>query len=509
MDTIPATPVSIPAVDDAIQLDSLLQSFLTLSDSSTTPSLNCAFDRLIESDSDESMMIERAIRLGSVLLEAGKRSARKRGSLHNAVVWPLPADLTIKVFSMLDTQSVCYAAAACSFFSKCALDPICYSCIDLMTVIPKVNNLVVSTMIQRAGKALRSIKLGLVSGPFASFGSSQPCVYSTRNSSHVSGFSWNDKRSRQGKESCILSRSCLSSLSLDSGAPGALLRRLHLNNIERVDNTALSEALSVCPSLLDLEVVGLHVDLRQTLESVSKYCHMIERLFFESSKTGRDDSLKLSPTCTDLVQNCPDLNSLTLRGFKLQDFKALALVKGFRKLKHLDFSASYSISGAFLRKLGGGAGGNLLEVLILRDCMHLRKTEVERFISAVIAGEFKFLRHLDVSNREGLASEEDWCSRCNDPSFIPTEQLYRERPDFCLLAEFPPEGSFLEFGQMMGSDDVSLHSQLSSRMFDGPCFMNTSDSSYNSDLGSGNDDIHDTSFIIYGESSDEADFLSV
>lgn len=29
-----------------------------------------------------------------------------------------------------------------------------------------------------------------------------------------------------------------------------------------------------------------HVDLRQTLESVSKYCHMIERLFFESSKTG-------------------------------------------------------------------------------------------------------------------------------------------------------------------------------------------------------------------------------
>lgn len=62
---------------------------------------------------------------------------------------------------------------------------------------------------------------------------------------------------------------------------------------------------------------------------------------------------------------------------------------------------------------------------------------------------------------------------------------------------------------MIGSDDVSLHSQLSSCMFDGSCFMNTSDSSYNSDLGSGNEDSHDTSFIIYGESSDEADFLSV
>lgn len=105
MDTSPAsTPTSIPAADDAIQLDSLLQSFLTLSNSCTTASLNCVFDRLIESsasDCEENMMIERAIRLGSVLLEAGKRSARKRGSLHNSVVWPLPADLTIKVHGLV------------------------------------------------------------------------------------------------------------------------------------------------------------------------------------------------------------------------------------------------------------------------------------------------------------------------------------------------------------------------------------------------------------------------
>ncbi|WOG83683.1 hypothetical protein DCAR_0102860 [Daucus carota subsp. sativus] len=505
-----ASPPPDPMASDPTRLDSLLESFLSLSDKTTTCLLDRAFDNLIEScECDHSVMIERALRLGSVLLEAGKRSARKRDYLHNAVVWPLPPDLTIKVFSMLDTQSVCFAAAACSFFHKCASDPLCYASIDLMTVIPKVNNLVVSTMIQRAGKALRSIKLGLMPGTTAFFGSSQPCIYGMRNSTDVSGFSWNDKRSRQGKESCILSRSCLSSLSSDNGAPGALLRRLHLNNIERVDNTALSAALSVCPSLLDLEIVGLHVELRQTLESVSKYCHLIERLFFESSKTGRDDSLKLNPTCSDFVQNCPNLNCLALRGFKLQDFKVLALIKGFRKLKHLDFSTSYSISGAFLKKLIGGAGGNLLEVLILRDCMHLRKAEVERFISAIIAGEFKFLRHLDVSNREGLASEEDWCSRCYDPSFIPAKQLYGERPNFCLQAEFPVEGSFIEFGQMIGSDDVNVPSQLSCHMSDGSCFVNASDSCYNSDLGSGNEDSHDTSFIIYEESSDEADFLSV
>lgn len=70
------------------------------------------------------------------------------------VKW-LPCNAVLQVFSMLDTQSVCYTAAACSFFRKCALDPLCYASIDLMTLVPKVNNVVVSTMIQRAGKALR------------------------------------------------------------------------------------------------------------------------------------------------------------------------------------------------------------------------------------------------------------------------------------------------------------------------------------------------------------------
>ncbi|KAA8550855.1 hypothetical protein F0562_002539 [Nyssa sinensis] len=495
------------------QMDRLLESFLDLSDTSTL-TLDLSFDRLVESrtcDSDRNDMIERALRLGSVLLEAGKRSARKRASMHNAVVWALPPDLTIKVFSLLDTQSICYAAATCSFFHKCAMDPSCYANIDLTTVVPKVNNAVVSTMIQRAGRALQSLKLGTVPGPILSPGSSQPLVYTIRNSADASGFSWNDKRSRQGKESSILTRSCLISLSGDSGAPGALLRRLHLYNIERMDNTALCAALSACPSLLDLEIVGLHVELRQTLESVSKHCHLIERLFFESSKTGRDDSLKL-PTCSDLVNNCPHLTSLALRGFKLHDYKARMLVKGFRRLKYVDFSTSYSITGAFLRNLGGSAGGHILEVLILRDCMHLKELEVARFLTAVVAGDFKLLRLLDISNREGLASEGDWYHRCYNSSVIPVNQLLEERPNFCLLAEFPPEGSFIEIEQMIGSDinsDISLSPQLSNHASDGSLFMSSSESSYSSDQGSGTEDSRDSSFVIYEESSDEVDFIVI
>ncbi|GKV27764.1 hypothetical protein SLEP1_g36899 [Rubroshorea leprosula] len=65
------------------------------------------------------------------------------------------------------------------------------------------------------------------------------------------------KKTRQGKELSILTRSCLNPLSEDNGAAGALLRRLHLYNIERMDNTSLCVALSACPNLLDLKIVGL------------------------------------------------------------------------------------------------------------------------------------------------------------------------------------------------------------------------------------------------------------
>lgn len=85
--------------------------------------------------------------------------------------------------------------------------------------------------------------------------------------------------------------------------------------------------------------------------SVSMNCPLIERLFFESSKSGavshsygfcvsivfelfaynfpisgRDESLKL-PTCVDLVNKCPNIESLALRGFKLHDCKVRILVK--------------------------------------------------------------------------------------------------------------------------------------------------------------------------------------
>ncbi|KAL5701879.1 hypothetical protein ACHQM5_027165 [Ranunculus cassubicifolius] len=504
------------------QMDEFLETFLTISDSTSSISIDLSLERLIESkpsDVDQNHLIESALKLGSVLLEAGKRLQRKRFTKHNSIYWALSPDLTIKVFSMLDTQSLCYVATTCQMFNKCAMDSFCYSNIDLTSVVPKVTNTVVSTMIRRADKNLRSLKLGILPAPSPSPSPSPTCPMFYNRNSVDAGFSWNDKRSRQGKESYVLTRSCLTSLSMDNGSAGALLRQLHLYNIDRMDNTALSAALSSCPSLLDLEIVGLHFELKQTLETVSAHCHLLERLFFESSSTGRDDSLK-PPTCVDLVNGCPNITSLAFRGFKLQDLKLRVLLKGFRKLRILDFSTSYSITGSFLspgsRNLNSGTYGSLLEVLILRDCMHLKEVEVERFLTAVIGGEFKSLRHVDISNREGLASDGDWDARCYSPSIVSTvKRVSEERPEICLIAEFPSEGSFIEMEQGTNSDvssDTSEPSRIYSHSSEGLSFMSASESSYNSDPGSGNENeeiILDGGYVVYDESLDEVDFLSV
>lgn len=443
---------------DLDRVDSVLHSFLGLSNSA----LDLSFDRLIDSGlcgSDQGDAIEGALRLGSALLEAGKRASRGLAASHNASVWPLSSDITSKIFSLLGTQSVCYASATCSFFHKCASDPVCYANIDLVTPVPKVNNLIVATMIQRAGKAFRSLKLGIEPSLLsAASRSAQPMVCP-----------------RQGKEASTLTRSCLAPLSSNGGTIGFSLRRLHLLNIERLDDLSLHAALSVCASLRDLEIVGLNVDLCQTIGSISKSCPLIERLFFESSKAGRDCSFKLQ-SCSDLVNNCPNISSLALRGFKLHDTKVRVLFKGFHKLKYVDFSTSYSLTGSFLKNLGGDASRNVLEVLILRDCMHLKEVEIARFFSTVLAGDFKHLKHIDISNREGLASEYDLYGRSCNQSFIPFQQLMEARPGLCVLAEFP-----LECELENSNSSESSFSDLSNYSSDALGFSTSAESSYTSE----------------------------
>ena len=59
------------------------------------------------------------------------------------------------------------------------------------------------------------------------------------------------------------------------------------------------------------------------------------------------------------------------------------------------------------------------------------------------------------------------------------------------------------------NSEISLTSQLSSHTSGGSIFLSTSESSYNSDQGSGNEDGQDASYVIFEESSDDVDFLAL
>lgn len=94
-------PSQNPRIPTFTQMDLLLDAFLGLSDSSSI-CIDLSFERLLDSmpsDLDQTRLIDRALKMGTFLLEAGKRSARKRATKHNSVVWALPPDLTIKVCS--------------------------------------------------------------------------------------------------------------------------------------------------------------------------------------------------------------------------------------------------------------------------------------------------------------------------------------------------------------------------------------------------------------------------
>lgn len=80
-------------------MDDLLAAFLDMADSPSL-SFDLSFERLLDSlpcDADQSLLIDRAHNLGSLLLQTAKNSARRRASKHNSLAWVLPPDLTIKV----------------------------------------------------------------------------------------------------------------------------------------------------------------------------------------------------------------------------------------------------------------------------------------------------------------------------------------------------------------------------------------------------------------------------
>ncbi|CAH2071900.1 unnamed protein product [Thlaspi arvense] len=402
-------PNSLP-ISSQSHFDLIISSLLSFSSDSSPsllsspPSIGRSFDRALEkalasNSADVSVqdrLVDRTVELASLLLESTQRCFRKRASVHNSNSWSFPQELTVKMFSMLDKKSLMRAMACCTMFHKCAMEPLCYSHIELRE--RNVDDGVVRTMIHRAGKELRSLELGHAASP----------VISPKS---------------------LLTESCLSPLSFNHCFIGNRLRSLHLYDLIHTYENSSVAALSACSNITDLKIVGMSCD--QLFESLPrKSCRMIEHLFLETS--GFPHSSIRDSGLVEFVTNIPNLTSLTLIGFGVNDSIAQTLVEGSRKLNYMNLSRTL-IKGRFLRDLEQSFKDSPLETLILRDCNSLEEKEVSQFLNSLFTGNLSFIRHIDVSNIRGLVC--DGGKRSKKPN-LPLEKLKEERSNVKFMADF-------------------------------------------------------------------------
>ncbi|KAL0712151.1 hypothetical protein Bca4012_019129 [Brassica carinata] len=419
----PTNPTSLHA-DSII---SLLVSF----PASSPFSIACSFDRVLEkalaSASDDASvqdrLLNRTLQLASLLLDSTNRCFRERASAHNSISWVLPPDLTVKVFSKLDTKSLMQAAACCTVFNKCAMDRSSYAHIDLTTDTIQADNEVVCTMIHRAGKELRSLKLGHVTRRYGP----EPIP------------TW-------------FNGPFLSSLSYNHGFLGSRLTSLRLYNIGPMHHNSLS-VLSVCSNLTDLRIVGSNCPFLNLFMTLSKHCRRIEHLCLGSYHPLGTIEASIASHLIELVTKSPNLTSLTLLCFQLTNEIVRNLVESSRKLKYLNLSRSPRINGHFLRDFGNSGKESPLESLIMRNCVKLEEKEVLAFCNSLLEGNFKFIRHIDVSSNNGLVSDDG--RRSYKPKF-PLEKLKEERPDVTVVADFPLERSGKRYHVWGEGDDEEL-----------------------------------------------------
>ncbi|KAL0846228.1 hypothetical protein Bca101_019474 [Brassica carinata] len=463
----PKRPCHDPSVRSSVSLhhiapgfnqssvDTTISSFLSLSDLplfSSPLSIACSFDRVLDKvdGSDHDRFLDRTLQLASLLYNSTKRCIRKRATLQNSTSWPLLPELTTKVFSMLDTKSLMQASVCCTMFNKCAMNRVCYSHIDLTRAAKNVDNGVVFIMIHRAGKELRSLKLGCVSS----------------------------------RSVFMLTRSCLAPLTFNHGFAGGLLRSLHLYNLILVPGKSLCAVLSVCPNLTDLKVTGFvsgdKVNPVEHLVLITRNCRLIEHLFLENCRVADPAT---SSTVLEFVDNCPNLSSVTLLQFGVTDaiartiimvltslallvfssviwytthvydsLKPNKLLQGFHQLKYINLSGTYGISGCFLRDLGVSGRESPLQTLLLRDCYHLKEREVLLFLNSILAGDFKSILYIDISSQHGLVS--DGGIATFEPKF-PIEELKKQKPSLTFVAIFPALSSSSSSSSELYSDDTS------------------------------------------------------
>ncbi|WZZ41524.1 hypothetical protein YC2023_037783 [Brassica napus] len=127
--------------------------------------------------------------------------------------------------------------------------------------------------------------------------------------------------------------------------------------------------------------------------------------------TGTIDTVKGSHLIK-FVTNSPNLTSLRLIRFRLTDEVARILAQ---VCLLLDFTALFSLfywipsmilQGWISRDVRNSCKESPLKSLIVRNCLKLQEKEVLELCNSLIKGNFKSIRHIDVSNNRGLVSDD-------------------------------------------------------------------------------------------------------
>ncbi|KAJ7557753.1 hypothetical protein O6H91_04G008100 [Diphasiastrum complanatum] len=460
------------------------------------------------SEKEKVVFLERSQALGLQIQDVAGRLAREHARRHNILSWPLNSDLTVKIFSLLETQTLSKVGVTCTMFNKLVMEAACYTHVDLTQSL-HVTNRTVAKIIQRAGHLLRSLKLGVV--PRQSKSEDEPFKHlplkpGSRRSLSMQARTTHLRSLVHERGVCSLTRFCLDPLLADNGVAGEFLQKLHLYHIEEMDSNSLCRAITACPSLLDIELVGLHISMKALFECLAVQCSNLKRLCCQAPKlysltNGWDEAVQeaiKAVSCTELAIGCPNITFLALRGYKLRDRKVSILLMGLSFLTHLDLSGADHLTGSFLRDITCRQQQSLLNTILLRDCVRLKEVEVEHFLFALSTGEGRNLRLLDISNKDGLAAS-NWFDRRPCPNMEAISRVRSERPELHLLANFTEHKSDSESMVSSFSDsDDSGNLQLAVTTSDDSSEDSSISSSSSSEDDDDADDSNDSGFGNHG-----------
>ncbi|CAF2125557.1 unnamed protein product [Brassica napus] len=231
-----------------------------------------------------------------------------------------------------------------------------------------------------------------------------------------------------------------------------IINRIYLiSQYSKASRNVEKEKIKIMENEME-QMVELVLSEIDTLRDVSITFLDVAKAFYYYFSCGNIDASTASHLI-ELVTKSPNLTSLTLLCFQLTNEIVRNLVESSRKLKYLNLSRSPKIDGCFLRDLGNSCKESPLETLIMRNCVKLEEKEVLELCNSLLEGNFKFIRHIDVSSNNGLVSDDG--RRSYKPKF-PVEKLKEERPDVTLVADFPLERSGKRYHVGVEGDDEEL-----------------------------------------------------